>query len=136
MRTYLTLLTIGLAWPARVLGGYGIHESCKDSAFIKESVDAAIDMATKADAAIGEWDNPNRDPNVQRLLELLFGNPNKRDLERIKNVFQGVTSFSGDEGFVKPTDNDDATRKVVSFLSPLLNKRTLLKSAFRTYIVT
>jgi hypothetical protein len=85
MRTYLTLLTIGLAWPARVLGGYGIHESCKDWAFIKESVDAAIDMADKADAAIGDFENPNRDPNVQRLLGLLFGNDlSETDLKGIK----------------------------------------------------
>jgi hypothetical protein len=117
MRTCLTLLTIGLAWPARVLGGYGIHESCKDSAFIRESVDAAIDMATKADAAIGEWDNPNRDPDVQRLLDLLFGDVSQiaSDMERIKKVFQGVMSFSGDEGFVKPTEDKAAISKVVSF---------------------
>jgi hypothetical protein len=115
MRTYLTLLTIGLAWPARVLGGYGIDESCEDSAFIKMSVEAAIDMAAMANAAIGAWDNPNRDPNVQRLLGLLFGDTTKTDLERIKEVFQGVMSFSGDEGFVKPTDREGAETKVVSF---------------------
>jgi hypothetical protein len=131
MRTYLTLLTIGLAWPARVLGGYGIHESCKDWAFIKESVDAAIDMADKADAAIGDFENPNRDPNVQRLLGLLFGNDlSETDLKGIKNVFQGVMRFSGDEGFVKPTVKEDAAGKVVSFFVAPAQQTHVAKKCF------
>lgn len=87
-------------------------------------------MAAKADAAIGEWNNPNRDPNVQRLLGLLFGNPDRRDLERIKEVFQGVMSFSGDEGFVKPTVDEAALSKVVSFLVASAQQTHVAKKCF------
>lgn len=122
MRAHFTLLAISLAWPARVIGGYGIDSSCADRAFIQASADAAIDMAAKADAAIGEPDGRNRDPNVQRLLKLLFGNAaeNTDRINRIKRVFQGVASMSGDEGFVEPSDDETATSKVVSTIA-LLN---------------
>lgn len=122
MRAHFTLLAISLAWPARVIGGYGIDDSCADRAFIQASADAAIDMAAKADAAIGEPDDRNLDPNVQRLLKLLFGNAaeNTDDINRIKRVFHGMASLSGDEGFVEPSDDETATKKVVSTIA-LLN---------------
>jgi len=96
----LTSLVLGLAWLAPIVRSYGIDDSCKDRPFIKASVEAAIDMAAKADEAIGAADNQNRDPNVQRLLTLLFGeNVNDvRAMNSIKGVFRAVANFANDQG--------------------------------------
>lgn len=116
MNPYLILLSLGLAWLAPRVHAYAIDASCEDPDFIAASADAAIDMAAKAVLAIEPPDGAARDPNVDRLLDLLFRPDEPLDeagetalINKIKEVFQGVAKFATRAQQLVPSDGNEVT---------------------------
>lgn len=132
MRTYFTLLPLSLPWLTTVVSGYAIDSSCKDQAFIQTAADAAVQMAADALTAIGPEGNTNRDPNVERLIDLLF-RPSAPDspaddlllIRRIRKVFQGVAKFGQKVDFVQPGKRESIADEVVRLLVRTYNTQPL-----------
>lgn len=117
MIAYLTILSAWLAWLAPSTHAYGIDSSCPDPNFIQASADAAIMMASNALDAREPPDGSARDPNVERLLDLLFRGSEAVEedtlIEKIVKVFGGVTRFGARTGFVHPDGRETTGDSVV-----------------------
>jgi hypothetical protein len=111
MKPFLTFFLLGIAWLApRIHAHYGIDDSCEDKTFIEEAEESAMDMAQKALEAIEPPDGSARDPNVERLLNLLFrpSTPLSQEsdtqlLNQVADVFRGATWFRGRTDMVQPS---------------------------------
>lgn len=121
MNPLVAILTLALAWLALSTDAYGIDSSCKDQDFIQASADAAIDMAAKAVEAIDPPDNTDRDPNVDRLLDLLFRGSGSLDaaqdsdlINSIKEVYRGVAKFGIRKDITQPGSDPSTADEVVS----------------------
>lgn len=91
------------------LRAYKIDASCKnqDRTLVKDGVSEAFDMADAAKLAI---QNRANDPDVSRLLTLVFGqNP---DLERISTIYENITLMKDEKDPRVDISND--RREVVS----------------------
>ena len=119
-------MSIGLAWLGSHTDAYGIDSSCKDPDFIERAADAALDMAAKASAALQPAGGAQLDPNIDRLVDLLFRGPFPTDarsdrtlIEKIVDVFDDVVQIGPRADLARiGNELDDANqvvRAVVSF---------------------
>jgi hypothetical protein len=120
MKPFLTLFLLGIAWLAPRIHAYGVDDSCADKTFIEEAVESAIDMAQNALVAIEPPDGSARDPNVERLLNLLFrpSTPSSQEVDselmiQVAEVFRGVTGFRGKTDLVQPSRLEQTGNSVV-----------------------
>jgi hypothetical protein len=120
MKTFLTLFSVGLAWLVPSIHAYGIDDSCEDKILIQGAADSAINMARNALAAIQPPDGVARDPNVERLLNLLFRPSipsseadDAKLLQKIARVFEGATRLAGEPNIVQPSDDETVAEGVV-----------------------
>lgn len=102
MAPFATILLFSLVWLSPFCLGYGIDSSCVDPSnkrLIRRAADSAVEMASQAVEALNA---APRDPDVERLLDLLFrGGPEYRNdpadsdlIEKIQKVYQGVAKFA------------------------------------------
>ena len=122
MAPYAIVLSLFLACLSPFCLSYGIDASCKpgsNDGLIYKAAESAFDMASQALEAISA---DARDPNVERLLDLLFrgGSQYRTDpgdanlIQEIRNVYIGMAKFAHKrKKLAKSRDDPSASDQVV-----------------------